>query len=82
MVWQLLTWPLDSLVWIAEQIDERATTELNNTENLQKQLTSLQIRLDLGDISEAEYTEQELVILEAMEAQLDQQAAEALEADN
>ena len=32
MIWQLLTAPLDGLVWIAEQIEERATTELEKTE--------------------------------------------------
>ncbi|CAN1211364.1 gas vesicle protein GvpG [Tumidithrix helvetica PCC 7403] len=69
MVWQLLTWPLDSLIWIAEQIDERASAELDRTENLQKKLTTLQLRFDLGEISEADFVEQEQEILEALEAE-------------
>lgn len=73
MVWQLLTAPLGGLLWIAEQIEERATTELEKTENLQKRLTTLQLRFDLGDISEEEFNRQEQEILEAMEAEMDEQ---------
>jgi hypothetical protein len=76
MVWQLLTAPLDGLLWIAEQIEERATTELEKTENLQKRLTTLQLRFDLGDISEEEFNKQEQEILEAMEAEMDEQDAQ------
>ncbi len=70
MIWQLLTAPLDGLVWIAEQIEERATEELEKTENLHKRLTTLQLKFDLGDISEEDFTVQEQEILEAMEAEL------------
>ena len=73
MIWQLLTAPLDGLVWIAEQIEERATDELAQTENLQKRLTSLQLKFDLGDISEEDFTVQEQEILEAMEAEINEQ---------
>jgi len=64
------------LLWIAEQIEERATTELEKTENLQKRLTTLQLRFDLGDISEEEFNKQEQEILEAMEAEMDEQDAQ------
>ena len=70
MIWQLLTAPLEGLVWIAEQIEERATDELDKKENLQKRLTSLQLRFDLGDISEEDFVVQEQEILEAMELEL------------
>ncbi len=74
MLWQLLTAPLDGLVWIAEQIEERATTELEQQENLQKRLTSLQLRFDLGEVSEADFVLQEQEILEAMETELNETA--------
>ncbi|PZO39825.1 MAG: gas vesicle protein GvpG [Pseudanabaena frigida] len=74
MIWQLLTAPLDGLVWIAEQIEERATEELEQQENLQKRLTTLQLRFDLGDISEEDFVVQEQEILEAMEAEINEQA--------
>lgn len=73
MVWQLLTWPLDGLLWIAETIEERATEELDQKENLQKRLTALQIRFDLGELEEAEFMAQEQEILEALEAQLNEE---------
>ncbi|MCF2970150.1 gas vesicle protein GvpG [Synechococcus sp. Nb3U1] len=68
MVWQLLTWPAQSLFWLAGQIQERAEAQLDNKENLQKELTALQIQLDLGEIDEAAYTEREEEILLALEA--------------
>ena len=71
MIWQLLTAPLDGLVWIAEQIEERATEELEQQENLQKRLTTLQLKFDLGDISEEDFVVQEQEILEAMEVELE-----------
>ena len=73
MIWQLLTAPLDGLVWIAEQIEERATEELEQQENLQKRLTTLQLKFDLGDISEEDFVVQEQEILEAMEVELNEQ---------
>lgn len=68
MVWQLLTWPAQSLFWLAGQIQERAEAQLDNKENLQKELTALQIQLDLGELDEATYTEREEEILLALEA--------------
>ncbi len=72
MVWQLLTWPLDGLMWIAAQIEERASAE-QGRESLEKQLAALQIRFDLGDIDEAEFTERERELLAAIEASQQQQ---------
>jgi hypothetical protein len=74
MLWQLLTSPLDGLLWIAEQIEERANTELEQQENLQKRLTSLQLRFDLGEVSEDDFVLQEQEILEAMETELNNKA--------
>jgi hypothetical protein len=68
MVWQLLTWPAQSLIWLAEKIQERADVHLDQKENLQKELTALQIQLDLGDIDEDTYTEREEAILLQLQA--------------
>ena len=73
MLWQLLTSPFDGLIWIAEQIEERATTELDKTENLQQRLTTLQLKFDFGDISEEDFVVQEQEILEALEAESNEQ---------
>lgn len=71
MVWQLLTWPLDSMIWMAEQIEERAVAELDQKENLQKQLVALQIKFDLGEIEEDDFIAQEDEILQKLAAQMD-----------
>ncbi len=77
MVWQLLTWPAQSLLWLAEQIRERAEAQLDSKENLQKQLTALQIQLDLGEIDEETYTRREEEILMALEALAQAEAGSA-----
>jgi hypothetical protein len=74
MVWQLLTWPLDSMIWMAEQIEERAVAELDQKENLQKQLTALQIKFDLGEIEEEDFIAQEDEILQKLAAQMDEES--------
>ncbi|GAB4212570.1 MAG: hypothetical protein OHK0012_07030 [Synechococcales cyanobacterium] len=76
MVWQLLTWPAQSLLWLAEQIQDRVDAQLDDKENLQKELTALQIQLDLGDIDEDTYSEREETILLALQAIADAEAAE------
>ncbi len=59
--------PLSGLIWIAEQIQERAAAELDEKENLSKRLLSLQLSLDMGDLSEDEYDEKENEILIKMQ---------------
>jgi len=78
MILRLLTFPLDSFIWVAEQVQERVLTELDDRENLQKRLTKLQIQFDIGEISEAEFTIQEEEILEKMEAAIAQEKANLL----
>ena len=58
--------PLSGIIWIAEQIQERAAAELDEKENLSKRLLSLQLSLDMGDLSEDEYDEKENEILMKM----------------
>ncbi|MDB9321810.1 gas vesicle protein GvpG [Nodularia spumigena CS-591/04] len=55
--------PINGVVWIAEKIEERANTEFDDQENLNKQLLTLQLSLDMGEITEEEYDAQEEEIL-------------------
>ena len=72
MIWQLLTAP----PWWTGL--DRGTNRskgdywVRKTENLQKRVTTLQLKFDLGDISEEDFTAQEQEILEAMEAEIDE----------
>jgi uncharacterized membrane protein len=72
MLWELLTAPVSGLLWIAEQIEEKATAELDRQENLHRQLQALQIQFDLGEISEAEFIKQEEELLKLIAEQEDQ----------
>ncbi len=62
-----LTAPLDGIVWIAQQIQERAEAELDNAENLHKRLLALQLAVDMGEISEEDFEEQEEMLLLAIQ---------------
>lgn len=68
MVLRLLFTPITGLAWIAEQLQERVDAELDTKENLQKQLLSLQLAFDMGDMDEAEFEEQEEALLLAIQA--------------
>ncbi|MBO3459524.1 gas vesicle protein GvpG [Aetokthonos hydrillicola Thurmond2011] len=60
-----ITGPVSGLLWIGEQIQERVNTEIDDEENLHKQLLSLQLRFDMGEISEEEFEiEEEELLLE------------------
>ncbi len=63
-----ITGPLDGILWIGEQLLERANTELDDQENLQKQLLALQLAFDLGDISEEDFEIQEEELLLKIQA--------------
>lgn len=65
--------PISGLVWIGEQIQERTNTEFDAQENLHKQLLSLQLSFDMGEISEEEFEEKEeelLLRIQALEEEL------------
>ena len=68
MVFRLLFAPVTGLAWIAEQIQERADTELDDKENLGKRLLALQLAFDMGDIPEEEFEIQEEELLLAIQA--------------
>jgi len=80
MFLKLLTFPVSGpiggILWMAKQIEERANTELDDTENLQKQLLALQLAFDLGDISEEEFEEREEELLLQIQALEDEEEEE------
>ncbi|MGC9528388.1 MAG: gas vesicle protein GvpG [Limnospira sp.] len=63
-----LTAPLDGIVWIGEQLLERAEAELDDRDNLNKRLLALQLAYDMGDISEEDFDEQEEELLQQIQA--------------
>lgn len=77
-----LTAPLDGIVWIGEQILERAEAELDDKENLNKRLLALQLAYDMGDISEEDFQEQEEELLQQILALEDSQRQAELPSDD
>ena len=73
MFLELLTFPLSGplggIIWIAEQLLERANADLDDAQNLQKQLLALQLAFDLGDVSEEDFEIQEEELLLKIQAQ-------------
>jgi hypothetical protein len=61
------TAPISGLMWVGEQILERAEGEIDDKENLQKRLLALQLAFDLGDISEEDFEQQEEALLIAIQ---------------
>lgn len=77
-----ITVPINSIAWIGEKILDRASTELDEKENLHKRLLALQLAFDMGDVSEEDFEQQEEELLLAIQElqELEEQArAEAEE---
>ena len=58
--------PLKGLVWLADKVDEVAQKELYDKDTLKAKLMELQLRFELDEISEEEYTRQEGELLERL----------------
>ncbi|QLE43831.1 gas vesicle protein [Nostoc sp. C052] len=74
--------PISGLMWIGEQIQERTNTEYDAQENLHKQLLSLQLKFDMGELSEEEFDAQEEELLLKIQAlELEEESRLALESE-
>ena len=62
-----VTGPLKGMVSLAEKIAEQVNLEIMDKGKVTKELLELQVQLDLGRISEAEYAEREKELLEKLE---------------
>ncbi|MBE9100157.1 gas vesicle protein GvpG [Vacuolonema iberomarrocanum] len=71
-----VTGPVGGISWIAEKILEQAEPQLNEKENLKKQLLALQLAFDMEEIPEDEFEEQEEELLLAIMALEDQERLE------
>ena len=84
MIFDVLFFPVTSIAWIGKQIHERTTTEMDDRDNLNKRLLSLQLAFDLGELDEEDFEVQEealLLQIEALAAEEALEAKEALEAE-
>ncbi|MEI6422261.1 MAG: gas vesicle protein GvpG [Lentisphaerota bacterium] len=68
----ILLSPLKGLVWLAEKVDEVAQKELYDKDTLKAKLMELQLRFELDEITEAEYTRQEAELLERLNIDMEE----------
>jgi len=69
--------PIRGVNWIAEKVLEQAEKELYDEETIRGQLTELELRYDLGEISEEEYLAAEGALLERLRVARERQAGES-----
>ena len=63
-----VTGPVHGVRFLLEQIQAQANAELLDEGRVQAELMSLSVRYDLGEISDAEYEEQEEALFEKLNA--------------
>jgi hypothetical protein len=68
--------PARGITFVLNAIADQANAELYSPDKVRQELMELQLRLELGEISEIEYTEQEAALLERLNAILAAQEEE------
>jgi hypothetical protein len=68
--------PVKGLVWIAEKVLEQAESETYDPDKVRGNLIELELRLDLGEITEEEYLQAEEILLDRLRIIRERQAAE------
>ena len=58
--------PIRGVHWLAEKLAEAAENELLDEDKIRGELLGLQIRLDMGEVTEEEYDEQERLLMERL----------------
>ncbi|NQT30585.1 MAG: gas vesicle protein GvpG [Candidatus Saganbacteria bacterium] len=64
----ILMSPLTLVQWIGDKLQETAETEITDETKVQEALLELQMRLELGEISEQKYAKKEKKLMERLEA--------------
>jgi len=60
--------PIRGVHWLATKVTEAAEGEVLDESKVRGELLELQMRLDMGDITDEEYDEQERVLVERLNA--------------
>ena len=76
-----VTAPVNGITWIAEKVLDQVGDQSDELETLQKELLTLQLSFDMGDIPEAEFEEQEEDLLLRIQALQDERAQAEAEAE-
>jgi len=60
--------PVKGVVWIGRKFKETADAEITDKSKVRGDLLDLQMRFEMGEVSEEEYAKQEATLLERLEA--------------
>lgn len=63
----ILLLPVNGVVWVADKLKDSAEAEFLDESRVQESLLALQMRLEMEEISESEYMEQETELLDRLE---------------
>lgn len=63
----ILLFPINGVVWIAEKIKDSAEAELLDDSKVSERLMALQMQLELEEITEEEYQKKETELLDRLE---------------
>ena len=69
----ILLAPLHGVIWLGDKLNEVIQHEEHNENRLKENLLELQMRLDMGELSEDEYRRRETELLERLEAIQDEE---------
>lgn len=58
-----VTGPLQGALWVAQKLTEQAEKEFFNEDTVRGQLMELEIRLDLGEVTEEDFNQAEEMLL-------------------
>ena len=67
--------PFKGVAWIAGKILEKAQLEMPSERTVRRDLTELQLRMDLGEIEEDEFEKQEELLLQQLRELREAEAA-------
>jgi len=60
--------PIRGVIWLGEKLADVAETELLDEDRIKGQLLELQMRLEVGEITEDEYAQEEKLLMEELNA--------------
>ena len=63
----ILLAPLKGVVWLGGKIKDVAEEELNDVGRIKEELMALQVRFEMDEITEQQYTEQERNLLDRLD---------------
>lgn len=63
-----VTAPLDTVTWLGKKLAEQAEEQLNDTEELKRQLVALEAKLGAGELTEDEFEELEIDLVRRLQA--------------